>query len=90
MKIAAARTLAALAREPVPTEVIEAYDGQPLAFGPDYILPKPLDHRVVPTVAPAVARAAMESGLAQKELDLKQYPEALRKRLETVRESLTS
>jgi len=68
MKIAAVKALAQLAREDVPDSVIRAYGGKPIRFGPDYIIPKPLDTRVLMTVAPAVARAAVESGVARIEL----------------------
>ncbi len=64
MKIAAARALADLAREPVPDSVLRAYDLEQLQFGPDYLIPKPFDVRVLRTVAPAVAKAAMDEGLA--------------------------
>jgi malate dehydrogenase (oxaloacetate-decarboxylating)(NADP+) len=64
MKIAAARALADLAREPVPDSVLRAYDLERLSFGPEYLIPKPFDSRVLWSVAPAVARAAMEEGLA--------------------------
>jgi malate dehydrogenase (oxaloacetate-decarboxylating)(NADP+) len=69
MKIAAARALAELAREPVPDSVLRAYDLDHLSFGPDYLIPKPFDPRVLYTVAPAVARAAMEEGLARKPIE---------------------
>lgn len=73
MKVAAAKALAALAKEEVPADVLEAYNKDSLSFGPEYILPKPLDHRVITWVAPAVAKAAMESGVAQQELDMTAY-----------------
>jgi malate dehydrogenase (oxaloacetate-decarboxylating)(NADP+) len=66
MKLAAVRALADLARSPVPDIVNMAYNQQNMAFGPDYIIPKPLDPRLLSTVAPAVAKAAVESGVAQK------------------------
>jgi malate dehydrogenase (oxaloacetate-decarboxylating)(NADP+) len=65
MKVAAVRSLAALAREPVPAEVLAAYGAKSLSFGPDYIIPKPLDPRLREKVAPAVARAAVDSGTAR-------------------------
>ena len=81
MKMAAARALAALAREDVPDSVIKAYGGKPIKFGRDYIIPKPLDPRVLLWVAPAVAKAAMESGVARKPLaDLRVYRDALESR----------
>lgn len=66
MKIAAVQALAELAREDVPEKVSLAYGGKSFNFGPDYIIPKPFDPRVLMTVAPAVAKAAMDSGVAQK------------------------
>jgi malate dehydrogenase (oxaloacetate-decarboxylating)(NADP+) len=65
MKVAAANALARLAREPVPDSVLRAYDLQTLSFGREYLIPKPFDPRVLWTVAPAVAQAAMEEGLAR-------------------------
>nr|WP_277817195.1 malic enzyme-like NAD(P)-binding protein [Solimonas terrae] len=65
MKIAAVQALAALAREPIPAEVLAAYGLKSLPFGPEYIIPKPLDPRLRDVVAPAVARAAVASGVAQ-------------------------
>ncbi|MGH3649629.1 MAG: NADP-dependent malic enzyme [Acidimicrobiia bacterium] len=65
MKVAAAKALAQLAREPVPDSVLRAYDLETLAFGRDYLIPKPFDPRVLWTVAPAVAQAAVEEGLAR-------------------------
>lgn len=66
MKMAATRALAALAKEEVPEEVCRAYGGVRLAFGPEYILPKPLDPRVLLWEAPAVAEAAVASGVARR------------------------
>ncbi len=68
MKIAAARALAELAKEPVPESVIQAYGGSPIKFGPEYIIPKPFDPRVLLWVAPAVAEAAVKEGVARREL----------------------
>ncbi len=65
MKLAAAHALAALARQPMPSEVAAAYGGQQFEFGPEYIIPKPFDSRVLPEVAMAVARAGVETGVAQ-------------------------
>ena len=65
MKIAATMALAELAREPVPDAVLRAYDMERLQFGPEYLIPKPFDSRVLWTVAPAVAKAAMDEGLAR-------------------------
>lgn len=68
MKLAAVRALAGLARTPVPDIVNLAYNQNNMAFGPEYIIPKPLDPRLLSTVAPAVAKAAMETGVAQKNI----------------------
>ena len=81
MKIAAARALAALAHEPVPDSVAEAYDVRAFKFGPDYIIPKPFDTRVLWWCAPAVAEAAMKSGAARLTLDLQEYRERLQRRI---------
>ncbi|RMH11555.1 MAG: NADP-dependent malic enzyme [Gemmatimonadetes bacterium] len=78
MKLAATRALADLARADVPETVAEAYGGTAFAFGPEYLIPKPFDPRVLYHVAPAVARAAMETGLARVELDLDEYVDRLR------------
>jgi malate dehydrogenase (oxaloacetate-decarboxylating)(NADP+) len=81
MKIAAARALAELARSPVPESVLKAYDLDRLAFGPEYLIPKPFDPRVLWTVAPAVAAAAVDEGLARLPLeDLDAYRSELRAR----------
>jgi len=88
MKVAAARALADLAREDVPDEVLKAYGDEPLRFGPEYIIPKPVDSRVLFEVAPAVARAAIESGCARSELDLEAYGERLEARLGKSREMM--
>ncbi|MFT7579886.1 MAG: malate dehydrogenase (oxaloacetate-decarboxylating)(NADP+) [Myxococcota bacterium] len=69
MKIAAVRAIAALAREPVPASVGRAYGGAHFEFGPKYIIPKPFDPRVLGWVAPAVAKAALDSGVAQRTID---------------------
>jgi malate dehydrogenase (oxaloacetate-decarboxylating)(NADP+) len=66
MKLAAANALADLAREDVPDQVIRAYGGKSIKFGRDYLIPKPFDHRVLLWEAPAVAQAAIDSGVAQK------------------------
>ena len=66
MKIAAAYAIAALAREEVPDEVSVAYRGRRLRYGPDYLIPAPFDPRLITAVPPAVARAAMESGVARR------------------------
>lgn len=81
MKLAATRALAELARMDVPDSVRRAYGVETLEFGPEYIIPKPFDPRVLTHVAPAVARAAMETGVARRQLDLDAYREELEKRL---------
>jgi len=81
MKIAAARALAALAHEPVPDSVADAYGVKSFRFGPEYIIPKPFDTRVLWWCAPAVAKAAMDSGVARLKLELDEYKERLRRRI---------
>ena len=82
MKMAAAKALAELAKKPVPDIVNLAYNEKNLSFGRNYIIPKPVDPRLITTIAPAVARAAMESGLAQKPItDWDAYELELSKRL---------
>lgn len=82
MKLAAARAIAELAKEPVPEEVNQAFQSGNLTFGPDYIIPKPTDPRLIEIVAPAVAKAAMDSGIAKKPIqDWDVYKESLRMRL---------
>lgn len=82
MKLAAVKALAALAKEPVPVEVNIAYGESNIVFGKEYIIPKPLDYRLITTVAPAVAKAAMESGVARKKItDWDKYVEELDERL---------
>jgi malate dehydrogenase (oxaloacetate-decarboxylating)(NADP+) len=73
MKIAAARALADLAKQDVPDSVLHAYDLESLKFGPEYIIPKPFDPRVLLWESPAVAQAAMESGAARLSIDLDDY-----------------
>jgi malate dehydrogenase (oxaloacetate-decarboxylating)(NADP+) len=77
MKLAAARALADLTREPVPDSVIMAYGGKSLKMGSDYFIPKPFDPRVLWWVAPAVAKAAMDSGVARITFDVNEYRERL-------------
>jgi len=82
MKLAAVHALAALAKEPVPNEVIEAYGDKNLRFGRDLIIPKPMDPRLITRVASAVAKAAMDSGVAEKPIkDWEAYKLTLEKRL---------
>ncbi len=77
MKVAASRALAALAKEDVPDSVLRAYGLESLKFGEEYILPKPLDPRVLMWESPAVAQAAMETGVARKHIDIDEYREKL-------------
>ncbi|MBZ5502916.1 MAG: hypothetical protein LAN59_11895 [Acidobacteriia bacterium] len=77
MKLAATHALAALTREDVPQSVCQAYDVERIQFGPEYIVPKPFDPRVLVWVALAVARAAMETGVARRPVDPEQYRERL-------------
>jgi malate dehydrogenase (oxaloacetate-decarboxylating)(NADP+) len=82
MKMAAVRAIAKLAKEPVPEEVTQAYGLKNLSFGRDNFIPKPLDPRLIVVVAPAVARAAMESGVAKEPiLDWEHYADTLRARI---------
>jgi malate dehydrogenase (oxaloacetate-decarboxylating)(NADP+) len=77
MKVAASMALAALTKEDVPDSVLNAYGLESLKFGPDYIIPKPLDPRVLLWESPAVAKAAMETGAARRTIDLDEYREQL-------------
>jgi malate dehydrogenase (oxaloacetate-decarboxylating)(NADP+) len=81
MKHAAAKALAALAKEKVPTEIMDLYGEKDVKFGLDYIIPKALDTRMLVWEAPAVAQAAMDTGVAQVQLDIKQYKKDLKARL---------
>ena len=82
MKLAAVKALAALTKSPVPDIVTMAYNERTLIYGPNYIIPKPLDPRLLSTVAPAVAQAAMESGVAKYPIaDWEAYKVDLNKRL---------
>src|SRR5947208_2570063 len=84
MKIAAAHALAELAREDVPDEVAAAYGTRP-KFGPDYIIPVPFDPRLISSIPPAVAKAAMDTGVARKPIaDMDSYRETLRSRRDPV------
>jgi malate dehydrogenase (oxaloacetate-decarboxylating)(NADP+) len=88
MKIAAARALADLAREDVPDEVAAAYGARP-RFGPDYIIPVPFDPRLISYVPPAVAKAAMDTGVARKPIvDMDAYRQQLRSRRDPVASTL--
>ena len=89
MKIAAAEALAELAREDVPDEVDAAYAGRRLSYGPDYIIPVPFDPRLISTVPPKVAEAAMATGVARKPIEnLDEYVYELRSRLDPTADSL--
>jgi len=81
MKAAASHALATLAKEPVLDSVREAYGGVQLEFGPNYIIPKPFDPRVLIWEASAVAKAAMDSGVAKVKIDMDEYREELKARL---------
>jgi malate dehydrogenase (oxaloacetate-decarboxylating)(NADP+) len=82
MKLAASKALAALAKEPVPDSVLKAYNVKKLRFGKEYIIPKPVDPRLISCVAPAVARAAMDSGVAKYPIsDWDAYKKSLDRRL---------
>jgi len=84
MKLAATQALAELAREEVPDSVSRSYGMQQLEFGPNYIIPKPFDPRVLLRESSAVAKAAMDSGVAQEHIDLDEYREQLERRLSKV------
>jgi malate dehydrogenase (oxaloacetate-decarboxylating)(NADP+) len=86
MKVAASHALAALAKEDVPDSVIRAYGNKSFRFGPDYIIPKPLDPRVLIWEASAVAKAAMETGAAKVKIDIEEYRRQLEARLGKSRE----
>jgi len=79
MKLACVKAIAALAQEEVSDEVAMAYQGQQLTFGPEYLIPKPFDPRLISIIAPAVARAAMESGVATRPIvDMDAYRDKLK------------
>jgi len=87
MKVAASKALAALAKEDVPDSVIRAYGGKRIEFGKEYIIPKPLDPRVLLWEAPAVAKAAIETGVARVQIkDFEEYKDQLEARLGKSRE----
>jgi malate dehydrogenase (oxaloacetate-decarboxylating)(NADP+) len=90
MKIAAAHAIAKLAREHVPAEVIKAYGGKDMKFGPDYIIPTPFDDRLISTIPVAVAKAAVESGVAKKPIeDFEAYTKQLQARIDPTVNSLS-
>ena len=78
MMVAATRALAELAKAAVPQSVAAAYGGEVFEFGPEYLIPKPFDPRILLYVAPAVAKAAMDSGVAREGIDIEQYEDRLR------------
>ena len=86
MKMAATRALAALAKEDVPESVAQAYGERTFRFGRNYLIPKPFDPRVLLWVAPAVAKAAMDTGVARLHIDLEEYRHRLEARLGRTRE----
>jgi malate dehydrogenase (oxaloacetate-decarboxylating)(NADP+) len=82
MKLAAVHALATLAKEPVPDMVVKAYGTDKIKFGPEYLIPKPLDPRLITTVSPAVAKAAIDSGIAKNPItDWDAYNNELQKRI---------
>ncbi len=86
MKIAAAHALADLAKEPVPQSVIDAYGGANFTYGVDYVIPKPLDPRIIEWETPAVAQAAMDSGIASRPIkDMEAYRKSLVERVNACR-----
>lgn len=84
MKVAAAKALAALAKEPVTDYVLKAYGLESLEYGQDYLIPKPFDKRVLLWEAPAIAQAAMDSGVAGKTIDIEEYKSELQARLDAM------
>ncbi|RLB55707.1 MAG: NADP-dependent malic enzyme [Deltaproteobacteria bacterium] len=85
MKQAAAGAWGQLAREGVPEAVMSAYGGSAIRFGPDYVIPKPMDERALYWVAPAVAQAAIETGVATRPIDMAEYRHALTTKLSPAR-----
>ncbi len=91
MKIAAARSLAALAKEPISSEMLDAYGLKELSFGRDYVIPKPLDSRMLEWETPAVAQAAMDTGVATKPIaDMDAYRQELRERVARSRKRINA
>lgn len=89
MKLAASKALAALARKDVPDEVDAAYSGRRLRYGPDYIIPVPFDPRLIYSIPPAVAQAAMDTGVAQRPIvDMEAYRHSLMARLDPTAASM--
>jgi malate dehydrogenase (oxaloacetate-decarboxylating)(NADP+) len=86
MKVAAAKALAALAKQPVPASVSKAYGGQKFSYGLDYVIPKPLDPRILEWETSAVAKAAMDSGIAKKPIkNMDAYRKELAARIKACR-----
>lgn len=82
MKLAAVKSIADLAKEQVPDMVLKAYGATSIKFGREYLIPKPMDHRLITTISPAVAKAAMDSGVARIQIkDWKKYEEELLERV---------
>ncbi len=90
MKHAAAKALAALAKEKIPSEILDLYGEKKLSFGLDYVIPKALDTRMLVWEAPAVAQAAMDTGVAQVKIDIEQYKKDLKARLKASKKRITS
>jgi malate dehydrogenase (oxaloacetate-decarboxylating)(NADP+) len=89
MKIAAADAIAKLAREPVPGEISAVYGGRKMSYGREYIIPTPFDSRLISIVSPAVAKAAVDSGVARKAIqDWSKYENQLKSRLSNVLSTL--
>ena len=89
MKVAAAQSLADLAKEPVPSEICDAYGVKSLSYGIDYIIPKPLDPRVLEWEVPAVAQAAMDTGVATMPIqDMEAYKQSLKQRISASHERI--
>jgi len=88
MKLAAVYSLAELARDVVPDNVVKAYGGHKMHFGKEYIIPKPFDPRVLVRVAYAVAKAAIDSGVAKKSIDPEVYKEILAEKIDKARETM--
>jgi len=88
MKVAASRAIAELAREEVPEDVLRAYGRSNMKFGKNYIIPKPFDNRVLYYVAPAVAEAAMQTGVARKHIEVNEYRDHLYRTISPARRVL--
>jgi malate dehydrogenase (oxaloacetate-decarboxylating)(NADP+) len=84
MKLAASHALADLTKEPISPSVLQAYGLSSLEFGPDYVIPKPIDSRLILWESPAVAKAAIETGAARVEINLSQYRKKLEERVHTL------